>query len=467
MFFSLQAGAEPCQIFWAGDDMMQVADCDGTNQNTIVPSLGSPAGVALDLVNNKVYWTDFGANKIQRSDLDGSNVEDLVDMGDDPQGIALDVSAGKMYWTDLDSSLVSRIRCANMNIPAGEAPDNRTDIVNLVGSGLGFVTGVALDLSAGKIYWCDTELHRIQRADLDGSNLETLVTALDGLDEPTGIALDVAADKMYWTDFALDKIQRADLDGTGVEDLIRSGSGLSEPFGIAVDVGTGSLYWSSFNLGQLRTAGIDIPGGETPDNRTDIVNLAACTFPRFLAPTLPRLINVCGGVRAADPTTYISPVSANGDFDSFTIQVSEPVGLVSGSVTIATTGGVAPTSLTLTPGTSVGEYVAQLDAPVPQQEWATITLTVANAAGVEARMCLRVAHLPADVNQDGNVGLADASAFVSEFNGQKRPCLVDSNNDGQVGLADVSDWVNNFNGNAGIGIPQGNGTFLPAMPTCP
>jgi hypothetical protein len=30
----------------------------------------------------------------------------------------------------------------------------------------------------------------------------------------------------------------------------------------------------------------------------------------------------------------------------------------------------------------------------------------------------------------------------------------------------VSDWVNNFNGNAGIGIPQGNGTFLPAKPAC-
>jgi hypothetical protein len=26
--------------------------------------------------------------------------------------------------------------------------------------------------------------------------------------------------------------------------------------------------------------------------------------------------------------------------------------------------------------------------------------------------------------------------------------------------------VNNFNGNAGIGIPQGNGTFLPAKPAC-
>jgi hypothetical protein len=44
---------------------------------------------------------------------------------------------------------------------------------------------------------------------------------------------------------------------------------------------------------------------------------------------------------------------------------------------------------------------------------------------------------------------------------------VDSNHDNQVGLADVSDWVNNFNGNASIGIPPANGTFLPAKPACP
>ena len=107
-------------------------------------------------------------------------------------------------------------------------------------------------------------------------------------------------------------------------------------------------------------------------------------------------------------------------------------------------------------------------SPLPQQQWTTITFTAKSlATGLESTVCIRVAHLPADANQDGDVGLADASAFVSEFNGVQRSCLVDSNHDGNPGLVDVSDWVNNFNGNAGVGIPVANGTFLPPKPTCP
>ena len=40
--------------------------------------------------------------------------------------------------------------------------------------------------SFSRIYWTDKEAGTIQRANLDGTNIETLVT---GLDEPTGLAL--------------------------------------------------------------------------------------------------------------------------------------------------------------------------------------------------------------------------------------------------------------------------------------
>ena len=45
------------------------------------------------------------------------------------------------------------------------------------------------------------------------------------------------ADKMYWTDTGTDKIQRASLDGSNVEDLVTSG--LGSPRGIALDVAAG------------------------------------------------------------------------------------------------------------------------------------------------------------------------------------------------------------------------------------
>jgi hypothetical protein len=46
-----------------------------------------------------------------------------------------------------------------------------------------------------------------------------------GLSAPGALTLDVANGKMYWTDSAIDKIQRANLDGSGVEDLIITYSG--------------------------------------------------------------------------------------------------------------------------------------------------------------------------------------------------------------------------------------------------
>ncbi len=81
-----------------------------------------------------------------------------------------------------------------------------------------------------KMYWTDFSTAKIQRANLDGSSVEDLVTT--GLSAPFGIALDVAAGKMYWPDAGTLKIQRANLDGTSVEDLV---TGLN-PFGIALDV---------------------------------------------------------------------------------------------------------------------------------------------------------------------------------------------------------------------------------------
>ena len=70
------------------------------------------------------------------------------------------------------------------------------------------------------MYWTDWIMNKIQRANLDGSNVEDLVT---GLGDPRGIALDISKGKMYWTDVGTSKIQRANLDGSNIEDLISTG----------------------------------------------------------------------------------------------------------------------------------------------------------------------------------------------------------------------------------------------------
>ena len=69
------------------------------------------------------------------------------------------------------------------------------------------------------MYWTDSGTNKIQRSNLDGSNIEDLIST--GLPNPSDIALDISGGKMYWTDYGTDKIQRSNLDGSNIEDLIR------------------------------------------------------------------------------------------------------------------------------------------------------------------------------------------------------------------------------------------------------
>ena len=171
---------------------------------TSVPAPPAPATA-------HIYWTDAGTNTIQRARLDGTHVEDLLPQGlIEPYGIAVAVGGGKLYWTDWEVGIQR---------------------ANLDGSGVETLVrearpnGIAVDAAGGKMYWTDYGVNRIRRANLDGSAVEDLV--ITTLDNPYGIALDVAGGKIYWTDAGAEKIQRADLDGSHVEDLVTRRRGQS------------------------------------------------------------------------------------------------------------------------------------------------------------------------------------------------------------------------------------------------
>ena len=240
------------KLYWTDwvADRIRRANLDGTNVEDLVTSgLDRPVALALDVGDGKMYWTDWGTDKIQRADLDGSNVEDLVTSDlVSPGGLTLDAGNGKMYWTDGENDKIQRADLDGSNVQ------------DLVTSGLGRPSGLALDTGNGKMYWTDRERSRIQRADLDGTNVEDLVTS--GLDEPVALALDLGNGKMYWTDWTADKIQRANLDGTNVEDLVTSADGLESPFWLVLTA-------------PVTTAPPAPPGRKTADfNGDGIVNFA-------------------------------------------------------------------------------------------------------------------------------------------------------------------------------------------------
>ena len=204
-----------------------------------------------------MYWADAETNKIQRANLDGTNVQDLVPGFGRPVGIALDISGGKMYFTDRNApdlrtpGAVNSIHRANLD---------GTNIETILPGSDPVKEAIALDISGGKMYWAEydgvNEDHKIRRANLDGTNVEDLFTEFalgtDPIYEgPRGIALDISRRKMYWTNLAAGKIHRANLDGTNVEDLI---TGLTLPHHIALDFSGGKIYWSDYLDGKIQCA---------------------------------------------------------------------------------------------------------------------------------------------------------------------------------------------------------------------
>jgi len=223
------------KMYWAeAQGKIRRANLDGSGAEDLVTGLFDPRSIALDVAQWKMYWTEYGpyfdGRKIARANLDGSGVEDLVTDLDGPYGIALDVGAGMMYWTDDGgcSYCEGRIQRANLD---------GSGVQNLLTMFVWDPRGIALDVASGKMYWVDERLFWIVRATMYGTGMEQLLTLEPPQGpKPYGIALDVDAGMMYWTDaqYSNGKIQRANLDGSGVEDLV---TGLAIPRGIALDLG--------------------------------------------------------------------------------------------------------------------------------------------------------------------------------------------------------------------------------------
>ena len=77
----------------------------------------------------------------------------------------------------------------------------------------------------------------MKRSELDGSDVATVHTGLDGM---ISVTVDEVNHKVYWADLLNGIIYRSNLNGSNTESVL---SGLDEPYSIAVDPANSYIYW--------------------------------------------------------------------------------------------------------------------------------------------------------------------------------------------------------------------------------
>ena len=197
--------------------------------------------------------------QVMSANPDGSDLKVIVNEGKRlPDGIVVDSGAGHLYWTNMGSSTATNDGFIE------RADFDGKNITHIVPPGSTFTPKqLQLDEKNRKLYWCDREGMRIMRANLDGSNIETLVDTSEGDSRPgkdirkwcVGIALDVERGKLYWTQKGPDnagdgRIFRANLEiptgqsAANRKDIELLYEGLPEPIDLELDLANRTIYWT-------------------------------------------------------------------------------------------------------------------------------------------------------------------------------------------------------------------------------
>src|SRR5947208_2248836 len=181
----------------------------------------------------RLFFLEASGGRIHSANADGSDGKVIVTGARIPDGVVVDLEAGHIYWT-------------NMGVPnKNDGSIERADLdgqnrVTIIGEGKTFTPKqLHLDRTSRRLYWCDREGMRVMRANVDGSNIETLVDTSKGdarpgadfkkhpvpdillthLMEGIGIALDFKGNRMFITDLA-GNIFSAKLDGSEKKPLL-------------------------------------------------------------------------------------------------------------------------------------------------------------------------------------------------------------------------------------------------------
>ena len=186
-----------------------------------ITGLEVPDGLAIDWINDKIYWTDAGRNTLEQSDLFGISRKILILLNDtdEPRGIALDPLNDALYMTDWGTNP----RIEKMHLDG----TNRQSIIT---QGLRWPNAVTIDYLEGALFWADAWTDTVARGDLNGNNIVILVRNPDAYHP---FDLTQFGEYLYWTDWNAHSIERISKHTAGVNHTRITG-GFTRPSGVQI-----------------------------------------------------------------------------------------------------------------------------------------------------------------------------------------------------------------------------------------
>ena len=249
-----QAPQASFDLYWISEATYKIrrGTRDGSATEDVVSNSQAPSG--FDVAGGRIYWvtTTGGGGILESAELDGSDRQTLVEEENTLGDVAVDAQRGKIYWTSLPESPLALV-------DPGSGSGNRT--------------------------WDGG----IRRADLDGSNVETLI------EYPSGSA--TYADRIVVAPYAalvIWSVVGDDYEGVIQRAIVEPASegfrpfatdfvtGVGWPKGMALDTVPGfgannlyyttdgelrriGLFWDWFGSKETILTGLDEPSGVAVD----------------------------------------------------------------------------------------------------------------------------------------------------------------------------------------------------------
>ncbi len=502
---------------------MSAVRLDGTNPRTLFTlplAQWLPLGMSFHVPSNRLYWLDSaGSTKLLSSNIDGTSAATLTPVPGFGRGCSIDAS-GRVYFTSNDSvyrcnadgtsltpiftsavpstSGAPRVDATNghvyfgtggrilrMNLNGGE--------VKTIVTGASIVRAISLDISAGLIYWIDSDTHTdfVGRARLDGSDFTVLIENTPNSVQSSGytdLLVDPASGYIFTADEFHGTVRRYPIAGGAATVVFTAAPGKS-PSGLALSTGEPVQAVLDCNSNGIADA-VDIQNGAADcDNNgyLDSCQFDPCPQRIFLldqgsdaANSNGRAVGIPSSWQVFQPFDVpaggwsIGEVGIDGFISSFVASNSLDVSifghnattnLPDESVTWATSNaplrfntyesnwGYAPVNTMLLPQ---GRYWVRIST-----SWVGAGASINHGfSGLQSRsrgssgnftplaspIALRLTHwdppCAADFNHDAVVDFFDYLDFVDSFSANEP--AADFNGDGVVDFFDYLDFVDAF-----------------------